>query len=151
MALSPAIWLAAGIIIMAFEIVMPGFIIFWFGAGGVLTALFVFIGVLPADGAEIQWIFFFLSSLLMLAVWQFYFSKRYKGNATDISRDATLVNLRGKVVDTIIPGMPGRVKLYTPYHGIKIWSAEASESIEKDEEIIVNEADGIRLIVKRLQ
>jgi hypothetical protein len=151
MALSPAVWLAAGIIIMALEIVMPGFIVFWFGAGGVLTALFVFIGILPAEEAEIQWIFFFLSSLLMLAVWQLYFSRRFKSTSADLSRDATLVNLRGKVIEEIHPGIPGKVELYTPYHSIKVWSAESSEQIEFGREIAVMDADGIRLIVKELK
>ncbi|HNR89242.1 MAG TPA: NfeD family protein [Spirochaetota bacterium] len=149
MALSPLVWLAAGIVIMALEIIMPGFIIFWFGAGAVLTALFVFIGIIPGDAAEIQWIFFFLSSLAMLGAWQFFFKKRFKGETADLSRDATLANLRGRVTSRITPGVPGEVELYNPYHGIKKWHAESADTIEVGEEILVQDASGIRLIVTR--
>lgn len=151
MALSPIVWLAGGIIIMALEILMPGFIIFWFGAGGVLTALFVFIGVIPADPAEAQWIFFFLSSLAMLGAWQFFFKKRFKGDTTDPNRDATLTDLRGKVTSRIEPGIPGEVELYNGYHGIKKWHAESTDTLDEGVEVVVVDASGIRLIVKRTE
>jgi len=150
MTFSPIVWLAIGIIIMACEIFMPGFIIFWFGAGGVLTALFIFIGIIPANSAEWQWIFFFLSSLVLLGVWQIFLRKKFQSDVVDVSRDATLLNLRGKVTARIVPGIPGEVELYTMYHGIKKWQAESGEIIEPGEEITVTDANGIKLIVKHL-
>lgn len=150
MAFSPLTWLAVGIVIMALEIVMPGFIIFWFGLGGVITALLVFIGIVPIESAEYQWLVFFLSSFALLGAWQFYFRKRFfKGKLSDESRDATLTNLKGKVSRKILPGIPGEVELYTLFHGIKIWQAESADAIDEGEEIVVVEADGIKLIVRK--
>lgn len=150
MAFSPIIWLAIGIILMALEIIMPGFIIFWFGAGGLLTALFVYIGVLSPVSAEWQWIFFFLASLAMLGTWQVFLKKRFQSSVIDSSRDATLQNLRGKAISRITPGIPGEVELYTGYHGIKKWQAESVEVIESGDEVIVTDANGIKLIVKHI-
>lgn len=150
MALSPITWLAIGIILMALEIIMPGFIIFWFGAGGLLTSLFVYTGIIPALSAEWQWIFFFLASLAMLGVWQVLLKKRFQGSVIDSSRDATLQNIRGSVTKIIAPGMPGEVELYTVYHGIKKWQAESAETLEAGDEIVVTDANGIKLIVKRI-
>ncbi|PKL19294.1 MAG: hypothetical protein CVV49_01545 [Spirochaetae bacterium HGW-Spirochaetae-5] len=150
MAFSPITWLAIGIILMALEIVMPGFIIFWFGAGGLLTALFVFIGVLSPVSAEWQWIFFFLASLSMLGLWQLILKKRFQSRVIDSSRDATLQNIRGKAVSKIAPGIPGEVELYTGYHGIKKWQAESAEIIEAGDEVLVTDANGIKLIVKHV-
>jgi len=150
MAFSPNVWLAIGIILMALEIIMPGFIIFWFGAGGLLTAFFVFIGLISPVSAEWQWIFFFLASLSFLGIWQVFLKKRFQSSVIDSFRDATLQNLRGKATCGITPGIPGEVELYTVYHGIKKWQAESSEVIEAGDEVVVTDANGIKLIVKRI-
>jgi len=150
MAFSPIIWFAIGIILMALEIILPGFIIFWFGAGGLLTAFFVYIGVISPSIAEWQWIFFFLASLSMLGVWQVILKKRFQGRVIDSSRDATLQNIRGRVISRITPGIPGEVELYTGYHGIKKWQAESADIIEAGDEIVVTDANGIKLIVKHV-
>jgi len=151
MAFSPIVWLAIGIIIMACEIIMPGFIIFWFGAGGVLTALFIFIGIIPADAAEWQWIFFFLSSSALLGLWQFFFRKKFNADVVDESRDATMNRLKGRATAKISPGIPGEVELYSSYHGIKKWQAASTEVIEAGEEVEVSDANGIKLIVKHIK
>lgn len=150
MAFSPVVWLAIGVIVMACEILMPGFIIFWFGAGGVLTALFIFIRVIPADGAEWQWIFFFLSSFAMLGFWQIFLRKKFRSEVVDPTRDATLLNLRGKATAGISPGMPGEVELYSMYHGIRKWKAESGEVIEAGDEVVVTDSNGIKLVVKHI-
>lgn len=150
MAFSSIIWFAIGIIIMALEIFMPGFIIFWFGAGGVLTSLFVFIGIIPVENGNAQWLFFFLSSLAFLGLWQVVFKKRFQSNVIDPSRDATLQNVRGKALSRITPGIPGEVELYTAFHSIKKWEAESAEIIEAGDEVIVTDANGIKLIVKHI-
>lgn len=150
MALSPIVWLAIGFVLMTIEIIMPGFIIFWFGAGGLLTSLFVYTGIISPVSAEGQWIFFFLSSLIFLGLWQVFFKKRFQSSVVDPSRDATLQNIRGRVTSRITPGIPGEVELYTVYHGIKKWQAESAEVIEAGDEVVVTDANGIKLIVKHI-
>ncbi len=150
MAFSSIIWFAIGLVIMALEIIMPGFIVFWFGAGGVLTALFVYIGIIPVDNGNAQWIFFFLSSLAFLGLWQVFLKKRFQSSVIDSSRDATLQNQRGKATSKIQPGIPGEVELYTVFHGIKTWKAESDEIIESGDEVVVVDANGIKLLVKHI-
>ena len=150
MAFAPITWLAIGVILIALEIVIPGFIIFWFGAGGILTAIFVYLKILPAGNAEWQWIFFFLASLSMLGIWLFFLKKRFQSSVIDSSHDVTLQNIQGKALSLIKPGIPGEVELYTLFHGIKKWQAESTEVIEPGEEIVVIGASGIKLIVKHI-
>jgi membrane protein implicated in regulation of membrane protease activity len=149
MAFSPLAWLAIGIIIMACEIIVPGFIIFWFGVGGVLTALFVFTGIIGRFSAETQWLFFFLSSFAFLGLWLGVLKKRFRRPGDDSARDATLMNLRGRVTRRIVPGIPGEVELFSAFHGIRVWQAEADETIEADENISVIESSGIKLLVRK--
>jgi membrane protein implicated in regulation of membrane protease activity len=149
MAFSPFIWLAAGILIMGLEILVPGFVLFWFGIGGVVTSLLVFLTIIPEDNAIAQWVSFFLTSFLFLAVWHFYAGKFFQKNLTDETGDPTLQNLRGRVVRTVMPGVPGEVELYSGFHGIKKWQAEAEEILEEGDEIRVLEARGIKLFVQK--
>ncbi len=149
MALSPLTWIAVGVACLGFEIIAPGFVIFWFGIGALLTSAGIFIGAIGTDNAIAQWFFFFISSLACLLAWHFYFKKYFKSSADTDERDPTLNELRGKVAKAIMPDVPGEVELFTPYHGIKRWQAEAKEIIEEGSEIIVIEAKGIRLLVAK--
>lgn len=149
MALSPLIWFAIGLVCVGLEIVMPGFVIFWLGVGGLLTSLGVFIGLIPAGSAEFQWAFFFISSLLFLVLWHFYFKRFFKQDVVDETRDPTISELSGRVVKAILGDIPGEVELHTYYHGIKRWQAEAGTTIDEGEEVRVIEARGIRLFVER--
>lgn len=147
MALSPLVWIAVGVACLGLEIIAPGFVIFWFGIGALLTSAGVFVGLIGADNAAAQWFFFFTSSLLCLLVWHFYFKKYFRSAGDADERDPTLNELRGRVVKAIMPDVPGEVELFTPYHGIKRWQAEAKEIIEEGSEIMVLEAKGIKLFV----
>ncbi|HON76911.1 MAG TPA: NfeD family protein [Spirochaetota bacterium] len=149
MAFSPFIWLAVGILIMGMEILVPGFVLFWFGIGGVVTSLLVFIKIIPEQNAVAQWVSFFLTSLLCLSLWHFYAGKYFKKSLTDETGDPTLQNLTGRVVKPVMPGVPGEVELYSGFHGIKKWQAEAKEVLEEGEEVRVLEARGIKLVVEK--
>jgi membrane protein implicated in regulation of membrane protease activity len=46
-------------------------------------------------------------------------------------------------------GHPGEVELFSAFHGIKKWQAEADETIEADENISVIESSGIKLLVRK--
>lgn len=151
MAFSPNLWLAAGLILISLEIVVPGFVIFWFGVGALITSLGIFINVIPPGNAEAQWLVFFLSSLALLLLWHFYFKKYFGREVLDDARDPTVIELKGRIIKPITSGIPGEVELYTHYHGIKRWQAEADETLVEGDEIAVIEARGIKLKVKRLK
>jgi len=149
MAFSPLVWLAIGIVFLSLEIIVPGFVVFWLGVGSLITSLGIFLDVIPAGSAEIQWLVFLLSSLSLLVLWHFYFKKYFGNEVVDDARDPTVSELKGRIVKPIAPGIPGEVELYTYYHGIKRWQAESDESLFEGDEITVLEARGIKLKVKR--
>ncbi|MDH7554597.1 MAG: NfeD family protein [Spirochaetota bacterium] len=148
MALSPIAWLAIGIVLMAVEIIMPGFIIFWFGIGAVITAALVYIGLLESEIS--QWFCFFISSGAFLVFWFGYLKDRVKVKTADDALDVTLAGKKGKCIKDIIPPQIGEVELFEPFHGVTVWKAQSKELIRKDEQIVVEGADGIKLIVKKL-
>jgi len=145
MSLSPLVWLAVGIALMGAEIVAPGFVIFWFGVGGLLVALLTWLGI--TGTALLQWGSFFLSSLAFLLLWQFVFRRFFPGRTADKTRDPTLSGLEGRVTGRIAPPAAGEVELFAPFHGIRRWQAEAGSVLEEGAPIRVVEARGVRVFV----
>ncbi|MDR3237749.1 MAG: NfeD family protein [Spirochaetia bacterium] len=144
--MTPIIWLALGVVLMALEILLPGFVIFWFGLSGVITALLAYTGIISSP--EYLWFFFFASSLVFLSLWFAVLRKRFSKEKDE--RDPTLLDLRGKCTAQIEKSRPGEVELYEAYHGITKWKAESSEIIELGDDVLVLEASGIKLIVKKI-
>ncbi len=146
--MEPLTWLAAGAGLMALEILVPGFIIFWFGLGGMITAVFAWADV--AVRTEEQLLVFFLFSMFFLGLWFLLFRKKFYRKEDD-ERDPTLANLRGRCEAAVEPGHPGLVELYEPFHGIRSWKAESDEHIASGAEVYVTEASGIKLFIKQIK
>ncbi|MCL1911539.1 MAG: NfeD family protein [Leptospirales bacterium] len=144
--MTPVIWLALGVFFMAMEIIVPGFVIFWFGLGAIITSFFAFTGII--QNAIYLCILFSISSVAFLSLWFGLLKKRFVSQKEE--RDPTLVNIIGKCTTHIEKGHPGEVELYESYHGLTKWKAESFETILEGEEIQVVEASGIKLIVKKI-
>ncbi|MGC8770846.1 MAG: NfeD family protein [Brevinematia bacterium] len=143
------VWFAISAILIALEIVMPGFVIFWFGIGAFLTA-FISLFKLIRD-VEFQFLFFFVSSTVFLLIWFFWIKKYFvKEKPLDID-DPSLAEAKGRAIKEIKPGVPGEVELYDIYHGSKKWKAKSDEEIEIGDEVFVKKVDGIALIVGKLK
>ncbi len=143
------VWIALGLVLMGVEIILPGFVIFWFGVGGIITGVFCLTGIVKTP--FYQWMVFFSSSIVFLAVWFLFFKKLMGKLKPADARDPTLINLRGKVILKIEPGKPGKIRLYDAFHGLKEWKAESSETIMENEEVSVIESRGINLVVQKLK
>ncbi len=141
------VWFAISAILIALEIVMPGFVIFWFGIGAFITAFISMFKILR--DIEFQFLFFFLSSTIFLLLWFFWIKKYFvKEKINDID-DPSLLEAKGRVIKEIKTGAPGEVELYDIYHGSKKWKAKSNENIEIGEEVFVKKVDGIALIVAK--
>ncbi len=145
--IGPVTWIAIGLGLMGLEALVPGFVIFWFGAGAMLVALLTALGVY-ADQAW-QWASFFLSSLVFLGIWHAILRPRFGRKTVDETRDPTVSGQTGSVVREIRPGVPGEVELSVPLYGIRRWQAMADETLSPGTPVIVTEAEGVRLFVRR--
>lgn len=145
----PLTWMAIGFALMALEIILPGFVVFWFGIGSLLTALLV--KLVQINDASWQWLIFFVSSFAFLSFWHFYLKKFFKKDIVDDVPDPTVLNLRGRVVKKIEPGKIGEVELFTAFHGIRKWKALSLEILEEEDEIMVLGSEGVSLRVEKLK
>ncbi len=144
--IGPVTWIAIGLGLMGLEALVPGFVIFWFGAGAMLVALLTAFGVF-ADQAW-QWASFFLSSLVFLGIWHAILRPRFGRKTVDETRDPTVSGQTGSVVREIRPGVPGEVELSVPLYGIRRWQAMADGILAEGTRVTVIQAEGVRLSVR---
>ncbi len=108
MGLAPLVWAIVGLLLMAAEFLVPGFWVFFFGAGGLLTAALAGLAPALASRPHLQVLVWLASSALMLGLLRRAAERRF-GRRGAGSDDA--IGARAVVVEAIAPGSPGRIRL----------------------------------------
>lgn len=117
-------WLSIGVMLFIMEMVVPGFVLFFFGVGAWTTALVNWF--YPISMAT-QIFLFAVVSLVSLVCFRGLIKGKFFSNAE--AEDLIIEeNDRAEVVKAIHPPHQGRVK----YNGT-LWQAEAEEAIEVGE------------------
>lgn len=116
-------WFLLGIGLFLAEMVVPGFVIFFFGVGAWVTAMCIWIGFASSNTPQL--LIFLISSLVALALFRSKGKQNLIGKVTGVlGRDQTIDDIRGEraiVMRDITPGvLGGKVE----YHGT-LWDAEA--------------------------
>lgn len=139
-------WFLLGIIFFVLEIVIPGFIIFFFGVGACVTALLVWVGVL--SGATAQLLVFCISSLLALLLFRKKGRPSLRGLVSRRAEEGGLpdeiAGERATVVRDIVPGaIGGKVE----FHGT-LWDAESDIPVAPGTTVEIVRRKDLTLIVK---
>ena len=142
------IWFIVGIVILFFEFMMPGFILFFFGVGAVLTAILIWVGLL--DSLTAQLIFFSVSSIILLITLRKYLSKYFRGDVSGEGQyeitEGEFIGKRVKVVKRIEPNsVDGRIE----FEGT-IWNADADKIIEPGTIVEITGKNNITFVVKTI-
>ena len=140
------IWIIVGLLLMLSEFVIPGFIIFFFGAAAII------VGILQAlvPGVPLPaWIIAccILGAVLLLLCRRFmpkYMTgTRMTGSCeTDVDNDG-VIGEKVTVVEAISVGQPGKVEL----HGT-LWNAVAEKDISNGEIVVVKGKKNLTLTVE---
>ncbi|MCX7655518.1 MAG: NfeD family protein [Treponemataceae bacterium] len=141
--MTPLVWLSIGIGLMALEAIVPGFILFWFGAAALVISFSTWVGF--TTQLEWQVLGFFLFAIGFLVLWFSFARKRFK---KDGPRDITISGQRGTITKTVVPGQIGEVELFDSLNGLKKWKVIAEVPLEVGTEVEVIETSGIKLKVK---
>jgi membrane protein implicated in regulation of membrane protease activity len=143
--LHPALlWLIIGVMLFLLELALPGFILFFFAIGSLLTALATWL--FPIDLAW-QLALFIVASLLSLLSLRKLVQRRLLDPETDDDKDDPRAQPgdRGVVCAAIAPPAEGRIK----YSG-SFWRATADENIADGEIISVVHQDGLIIHVEKV-
>jgi membrane protein implicated in regulation of membrane protease activity len=139
--LTPVVWIVAGLILAALEMIVPGLVIIWFGVAGVITGLLAIL----VHNPYVQFgVFIALAAVLVV------FSQRIARRITHPEPEPVganrMQNAIGLVVQDITPPDLGRVKV----NGDE-WRAEAKTEIARGTKVRVLGVEGTHLMVERLE
>ncbi len=136
--LKPAVWIIAGLVLAALEMIVPGLVIIWFGIAGVVTGILaIFI-----HNPYIQFgIFIVLSGAMVV------FSQRIARRITRPEPEPVganrMVGAAGRVVVDIKPPELGRVKVSG-----EEWRAASAAELPVGALVRVVAVDGTHLVVE---
>lgn len=140
------VWLIAGLVLMVLEFVVPGFVIIFFGVGGLITGTAVWLFPAMEASFTAQGLCFALTSVLALVVGRRCFRNLLGGKAEPSRGDADDDGFVGSAVvvsEAIRPPLPGRVTL----NGAG-WPAVSDRPIEVGATVTVVARDNLTLTVR---
>lgn len=142
------IWAIVGVVCIGMEMLLPGFVIFFFGLGALLTAL---VSLIPfvSDATWLQVILFAVFSVISLVFLRQRFAKIFAGTVFD-SRHAdpeeTGAGETAEVIETVSPQTDGRIR----FQGTTWPARTRAGTILPGSRAIVIERNGMTYIIAPL-
>lgn len=135
-------WFILGLGLFLLELVLPGFIIFFFGLGAWITALVCMTGT---PGINLQIIIFALTSVLSLIGLRRIIQKKFfysKGNSSaDVEDEFT--GKEARAISDFGGMQTGKVE----FKGTQ-WNAESASEIINGQRVVIIEKENFKLIVE---
>jgi len=139
-------WFIFGIVLFLAEIVVPGFVLFFFGVGAWIVALCVWIGIAPTN--SIQLIIFLIASVGALALFRNKGKEFFLGKVTGLLGPGKSVDdIRGERAIVLRDITPGKLGGKVEFHGT-MWDAEADVAVPKDATVEILERKDLTLKVR---
>lgn len=148
MGIHPALyWLVIGVILFVLELVLPGFVMFFFAMGALVTALIAYLFPLGAAWQLALFMAVSLLSLFMLRdlIRKRFFTKPHDEQEADTDQALIASGEKGVVSVTISPPGEGRIKCAG-----SSWRATADERIDEGEIIAVVRQKGLIIHVEKV-
>jgi membrane protein implicated in regulation of membrane protease activity len=138
-------WAVGGIVLIVAELIVPSFVLIWFGLGALVVALAV---AMAAIGFTVQLALWLIVSLVLVAAWFKVFKpdmhKTHIGMA-----DANVIGEIGMLVHDVAPFEKGEVRFQKPILGADVWECIADEAIKSGARVRVVAVEGSFLKVGR--
>jgi membrane protein implicated in regulation of membrane protease activity len=108
--LLPYLWAALGLVLFAAELLTPGFVIIFFGAGGLLTAALT--ALVPGLRESLPWqiLIWLAASTGTLFSLRHWLRGVFRGSVRRPAPDDDIAGRPAAVLEEIRPGRPGRVR-----------------------------------------
>jgi membrane protein implicated in regulation of membrane protease activity len=139
-------WAVGGIALIVAELVVPSFVLIWFGLGALVVAL----AVAGADiGLTAQLALWLIVSIALVAGWFKVFKPGMHKTKIGMA-DANVVGEVGVLVHDVAPFAKGQVRFQKPILGADVWECIADEAIGNGERVKVLDVEGSFLKVGRV-
>lgn len=139
-------WLIIAVLFFLLEMAVPGFILFFFGAGALVTSLVCWVMPLSLNG---QLLLFLIASLATLFSLRGLVQRIFFGDSTDEADEENSIALGGEtavVTAAIIPPAEGKIKFSGSF-----WTATADEEIEEKSVVTIVRQKGLLMHVMKKQ
>lgn len=143
--IEPWYWMAFGAVLMILEIMMPGVLLFWFGAAGFLTGLLMQFVTIEVDRQALA--FAVISFVLVIPVRKIYGRMRYdeEGAAASLNNfGADMIGRQASVSEAIKNGR-GAVSL-----GDTRWLVRCSQDAAVGDVVRITGVESSTLLVERV-
>lgn len=141
---SAVIWFVIGLVFFLLEFVIPGFILFFFGVGAWIVAVF---SLFTDVSVNVQLALFLASSVLTVLLFRNWVKTKlgmYQSGPQVLEDE--FIGKTAKAETNIGPGRSGKVE----FKGAS-WDARSEDSIAKGENVVITDYQSIVLIVKSIQ
>lgn len=137
------VFVTVGILLMAMEIITPGFIIMWFGIATIVAAIPVYFGA----STSVVLITFAITLLILTVFVRRIFTNRFAGKGGIRTNASSLIGEKGVVIESIDPlKATGKVRVRK-----EVWSAgtKSGKPINVDQIVVVQAIEGVKLLVEK--
>lgn len=136
------VWFIIGLVLFLLELVLPGFVIFFFGVGAWLTALLCLIA---NPGLNLQAIVFAVTSILSLVALRKIIQKKFFYSKDELSRDVEdeFSGREAVAISDFGPGKNGKVE----FKGTQ-WQAESASAVREGDRVIIKVKENFKLFVE---
>lgn len=140
-------WMIAGILLIASEMLLPGFTIFFFGMGALLTGILSALIPGVKDSFTLQVLIWAASSITSFAFLRKYLARIFKGTLIDdhTGEDHDSGKL-ATVIELITPDIPGRIR----YKGTSWKAISFDKEFAPGEKVEILKKEGISYIVSEI-
>jgi membrane protein implicated in regulation of membrane protease activity len=136
------LWFLIGLVLFLLELVVPGFVIFFFGVGAWIVAL---VCLVVDPGINLQIIIFAITSVLSLLALRKIIQKKFfysKGNQSEAVEDE-FTGKEGIAITDFDKTKKGKVE----FKGTR-WNAEGDSRIKEGQPVIIIKKESLILIVE---
>jgi membrane protein implicated in regulation of membrane protease activity len=145
--LAEIIWFVAGLIMILLEFTQPGLVIVFFGVGAWVVSLLAYLDILETLRSQLL-VFGGVSVGLLLALRRWVKGKFYGhvGAKQDLTQN--LDEFTGKQVTVLQDVIPGKAGGQVEFKGTS-WRAVSDQEVKKGETAVIDEMDGLTLVIKK--
>ncbi|MFY9288313.1 MAG: NfeD family protein [Alphaproteobacteria bacterium] len=132
-------WAILGVVLVIAELVVPAFVLVWFGLGAILVALAL--ALFPEMSLIGQLLIWIAASVALVYLW----FKVFKPNQHKIlfgRSSAEAVGEKGLLVSDVEPYQKGQVRFQKPLIGSDVWDCIADEPIKAGSRVKVVSIEG---------
>jgi inner membrane protein len=146
MDLVPLVWFILGVLIMGLEFLVPGFVIFFFGAGAVLVAGLTWLLPFLKDNIFLQLVIWLASSVATLGFFRRFFAPIFRGKEIKDKGEDEFVFKTAQVTENIPKNRIGRVN----FQGTSWKAISYDENIAVGDTVEIMKKDNLTLVVRKV-